>query len=37
MRSATKSLELDGDAPEVHNLLGYVSAMEGRGDEALEH
>jgi len=37
MRSATKSLELDGDAPEVHNLLGYVSAMEGRGEEALEH
>ncbi len=37
MRSAEKSLELDGESPEVHNLLGYVSAMEGRGEEALEH
>lgn len=37
MKSANKSLELDGDSPEVHNLLGYVSAMEGRGEEALEH
>jgi tetratricopeptide (TPR) repeat protein len=37
LRSAQKSLELDGDSPEVHNLLGFVAAQEGRGEEALEH
>lgn len=37
MRSAEKSLEIDPDAPEVHNLMGYIRAQEGRGDEALEH
>jgi len=37
LRSAEKSLELDGDSPEVHNLLGFVAAQEGRGEEALEH
>jgi tetratricopeptide (TPR) repeat protein len=37
LRSAEKSLELDGDSPEVHNLLGYVAAQEGRGEEAIEH
>lgn len=36
-RSAEKSLEIDAEAPEVHNLLGYVSALDGRPDEAIEH
>ncbi len=36
-RSAEKSLELEADAPEVHNLLGYVSALEGAAEEAIEH
>lgn len=36
-RSAEKSLELEADAPEVHNLLGYVSALEGGAEEAIEH
>lgn len=36
-KSAEKSLELEPEAPEVHNLLGYVSALEGRPEEAIEH
>jgi tetratricopeptide (TPR) repeat protein len=36
-RSAEKSLELEPEAPEVHNLLGYVSALDGSPDEAVEH
>lgn len=34
--SAEKSLELDPQAPEAHNLLGYVKAAQGQADEALE-
>jgi len=34
---ARKALELDPKSPEVHNLLGYASAMSGEADEALEH
>jgi tetratricopeptide (TPR) repeat protein len=34
--SAEKSLELDPQAPEAHNLLGYVKASLGQADEALE-
>lgn len=37
MRSAEKSLEIDPDAPEVHNLMGYIRAQEGHAEEALEH
>jgi tetratricopeptide (TPR) repeat protein len=37
MLSAQKTLELDGDSPEAHNLLGYIYAQEGNPDEALEH
>lgn len=37
MRSAEKSFEMDGDAPEVHNLMGYIRAQEGHPEEALEH
>jgi tetratricopeptide (TPR) repeat protein len=34
--SAEKSLELDPQAPEAHNLLGYVKAAQGHAEEALE-
>jgi tetratricopeptide (TPR) repeat protein len=36
-RSAEKSLELDSEAPEAHNLLGYVSAALGNHEAAIEH
>jgi len=35
--SAEKSLELDAQSPEAHNLLGYVHALQGDAEEALEH
>lgn len=35
--SAQKSLELDGESPEAHNLVGYIHQAEGRADDALEH
>jgi tetratricopeptide (TPR) repeat protein len=35
--SAQKSLELDADSPEAHNLLGYVHQAQGRADDALDH
>lgn len=34
--SARRALELSPDSPEAHNLLGYVAAMEGDCDEAME-
>jgi tetratricopeptide (TPR) repeat protein len=34
---AKRALELDPQSPEVHNLLGYASALEGEPEEALEH
>jgi len=36
-RSAEKSVEIDGEAPEAHNLLGYVCAVLGDSEAALEH
>ncbi|MFI5309368.1 MAG: tetratricopeptide repeat protein [Polyangiales bacterium] len=36
-RSAEKSLELDSESAEAHNLLGYVSAAIGSPETALEH
>lgn len=36
-RSAEKSVEIDAEAPEAHNLLGYVSAVLGDSEAALEH
>ena len=36
-RSAEKSVELDAESPEAHNLLGYVYAAQGDPDAALEH
>lgn len=34
---ARRALELDGQSPEAHNLLGQVSAQEGEYDAAMEH
>src|SRR5258706_205848 len=36
-RSAEKSLELDAESPEAHNLLGYVSAALGELERAKLH
>lgn len=35
--SAEKSLELDAKSPEVHNLLGYIQAVQGNIEQALSH
>jgi tetratricopeptide (TPR) repeat protein len=35
--SAQKSLELDAESPEAHNLLGYIHQAEGRSEDALDH
>lgn len=35
--SAQKSLELDSESPEAHNLVGYIHQVEGRGEDALDH
>lgn len=37
LRAAERSLELEGDNPEAHNLIGYVHMLEGQGELALEH
>ena len=34
---AKRALEIDAQSPEVHNLLGYTSALTGDSEEALEH
>jgi tetratricopeptide (TPR) repeat protein len=34
---ARRALELDPQSPEVHNLMGYATALEGEAEEALEH
>jgi Flp pilus assembly protein TadD/predicted Zn-dependent protease with MMP-like domain len=34
---ARRALELDPKSPEVHNLLGYATALGGDTEEALEH
>jgi Flp pilus assembly protein TadD len=35
--SAQKGMELDGESPEVHNLLGFILAAEGNAEDALTH
>jgi len=35
--SAEKGVELDGQSPEAHNLLGYIRAAQGQAEDALEH
>jgi len=37
MVSAQKSLEIDAQSPEAHNLIGYIFAAEGKAEDALEH
>ncbi|MGH7294405.1 MAG: tetratricopeptide repeat protein [Polyangiaceae bacterium] len=34
---AQRALELDPQSPEVHNLMGYATALDGEAEEALEH
>ncbi len=34
--SARRALELDNQSPEAHNLLGYVAALQGEFEEAIE-
>jgi tetratricopeptide (TPR) repeat protein len=34
---ARRALELDPQSPEVHNLMGFASALDGEAEEALEH
>lgn len=35
--SARRALELDGQSPEAYNLLGFVAAMQGEFEDAVEH
>ncbi len=35
--SGRRALELDKEAPEAYNLLGYVAALQGEFEDALEH
>src|SRR5580658_7421246 len=34
---AKRALEIDPQSPEVHNLMGFASALEGEAEDALEH
>jgi len=34
--SARRALELDSQSPEAHNLLGYVAALKGEYEDAIE-
>ena len=36
-QSARRALELDAQSPEAYNLLGYVAALQGEFDDAIEH
>ncbi|HEY6728794.1 MAG TPA: tetratricopeptide repeat protein [Polyangiaceae bacterium] len=35
-QSARRALELDSQSPEAHNLLGYVAALQGEFEDAIE-
>jgi tetratricopeptide (TPR) repeat protein len=37
LMSAQKSLEIDAESPEAHNLIGYIHQAEGRAEDALDH
>lgn len=37
MASAEQTLEIDGDSPDAHNLIGYIHAANGNAELALEH
>src|SRR3982750_5064228 len=32
-----RALEIDAQSPEAYNLLGYVAALQGEFEEAIEH
>src|SRR4026208_1064402 len=34
--SARRALEIDGRSPEAYNLLGYVAALQGEFEDAME-
>ena len=34
--SARRALEIDGQSPEAYNLLGYVTALQGEFEDAIE-
>ncbi|HEY5955354.1 MAG TPA: tetratricopeptide repeat protein [Polyangiaceae bacterium] len=36
-QSARRALEIDSQSPEAYNLLGYVAALQGDFEEAVEH
>ena len=36
-QSARRALELDSQSPEAHNLLGYVAALRGDYEDAIEN
>ena len=36
LASARRALEIDPGSPEAHNLLGFVAALEGESEEAIE-
>ncbi|MCA9633489.1 MAG: tetratricopeptide repeat protein [Myxococcales bacterium] len=36
-QSARRALELDSQSPEAYNLLGYVGALQGEFEDAVEH
>jgi Flp pilus assembly protein TadD len=36
-QSARRALEIDSQSPEAYNLLGYVAALQGEFDDAIEH
>lgn len=35
--SARRALELDVESPEAYNLLGYIAALKGEFEDAIEH
>lgn len=35
--SARRALEIDNQSPEAYNLLGYVAALQGEFEDAVEH
>lgn len=35
--SARRALEIDSQSPEAYNLLGYVAALKGEYEEAIDH
>ncbi len=36
-QSARRALEIDSQSPEAYNLLGYIAALQGEYEDALEN